>query len=116
MAFEIVRGNSVNTSTVVIGLVLIAIGIIFGWLCCLAAIFIPIGFIIMVIGLMQSEKPTTVIQYYGAPPPGHVAPGEQVRYSAGPPGAASFCQYCGRQIAPDAAWCPGCGRPLKKQS
>ena len=26
------------------------------------------------------------------------------------PGAMNFCQYCGRQIALDAVWCPGCGR------
>ncbi|TFG69633.1 MAG: zinc ribbon domain-containing protein [Methanomassiliicoccus sp.] len=26
------------------------------------------------------------------------------------PGVRSYCQHCGRQIAPDAVWCPGCGR------
>jgi len=26
------------------------------------------------------------------------------------PGVKSFCQYCGRQLAPGGVWCPGCGR------
>ena len=30
-------------------------------------------------------------------------------------GMGGFCQYCGRPIAPDAAYCPGCGRFMKKQ-
>ena len=105
-----------NTSTVVIGLVLIVVGIAFGWLCCLSAILIPIGFVIMVIGLIQSEKPKTVIQYYGAPPPGQAAWDGQAQYPAGgPPGATNFCSYCGRQVAPDADWCPGCGGPIRRQ-
>jgi hypothetical protein len=105
-----------NTSTVVIGLALIVIGVLFGWLCCLAGVLIPIGFIIMVIGLVQSEEPKTIVQYYGAPPPGQVAWGGPVQYSpGGPPGTVNFCPYCGRPVAPDSVWCPGCGRSLKKQ-
>ncbi|MDH3364751.1 MAG: zinc ribbon domain-containing protein [Thermoplasmata archaeon] len=30
-------------------------------------------------------------------------------------GMGGFCQYCGRPVSPDAVWCPGCGRSLKKQ-
>jgi hypothetical protein len=29
------------------------------------------------------------------------------------PGATNYCEYCGRQISPDAVWCPGCGRKFK---
>ena len=105
-----------NTSTVVVGLVLIVIGIVFWWLCCFAAIFVPIGFIIMVIGLLQREKPRTVIQYYGTPPPGQVAQSGQVQVSMGAPsGNVNFCSYCGRQVGPGAVWCPGCGRSLGRQ-
>ncbi len=100
-----------NTSTVVIGLILIVIGILFGWILCLGIILVPVGIIIMVVGLVQSEKPNTVVQYYGAPPPGQIAQGGQAQYSAGgPPGTTNFCPYCGRQVAPGAVWCPGCGR------
>lgn len=101
-----------NTGTVVVGLVLIVVGILFGWLFCLGIILVPVGFIVMIIGLIQSEEPRTVVQYYGTPPPpAYGAPGGQVQYSAdGPTGSKNFCSYCGRRIAPDAAYCPGCGR------
>jgi hypothetical protein len=103
-----------NTGTVVIGLVFIVIGIFTVWLFCLGLIFILVGFIIMIVGLVQSDKPKTVVHYYGVPPPG--APGygpqQMPRYPTGPPGATNFCSYCGRQLAPGAVYCPGCGRKL----
>lgn len=30
------------------------------------------------------------------------------------PGQSLFCQYCGRPLAPDAVYCPGCGRSSQK--
>jgi uncharacterized membrane protein len=29
-------------------------------------------------------------------------------------GQVAYCQYCGRLIAPDAVYCPGCGRSSQK--
>ena len=104
-----------NTGTVVIGLVLIVIGVFFGWILCFGIVIIPVGFIVMLIGLVQKEEPATVVQYYGSPPLGYSPSAAHSPPVAGPPGSTNFCQYCGRQLAPDAAYCPGCGKFLKKQ-
>ncbi len=96
-----------NTGTVVIGLVFIVIGLFTVWLFCIGVIFIIVGFIIMIVGLVQSGEPKTVVVYG---PPGPY--GVQYQHPVGASGTTNFCQHCGRQVAPGAVWCPGCGRKL----
>jgi len=98
-----------NTSTVVIGLVLIVIGVLFGWLFCLGGILVVVGLIVMIVGLVQSEEPKTVVQYYGMPPQTGMYPGI---YVTGPPGSVNFCPYCGMQLPSGAVSCMRCGRPV----
>ncbi|MDH4123768.1 MAG: zinc-ribbon domain-containing protein [Thermoplasmata archaeon] len=102
-----------NTSTVVIGLVLIVIGFIFFWLFCLGVILVLAGLVVMVIGLMQEEQPRTVVQYY--PPMYPQQPYQQQPYYQVPgtqQGAMNFCQSCGQQLYPGAQSCPRCGRRM----
>ena len=94
-----------NTSTVVIGLVLIVIGVLTIWLFCLGGILILVGLIVMIVGLVQSEKPA-VVQYYGHPPVQYAGQQMQAQYPLGSPGSTNFCPYCGRQVAPNAVSCP----------
>ncbi len=64
----------------------------------LGVIVAAIGGVLAVIVLVAGAPETRVSNRH--------APIQQPR----PPGVRSFCQHCGRQIAPDAVWCPGCGR------
>lgn len=100
-----------NTSTVVIGLVLIVIGVLFGWLFCLGGVLVIVGLVVMIVGLVQSEEPKTGVQYYGQPP--GTWP-QQGPYYAGPAGSVNFCPFCGMQVPPEAASCMRCGRSIPK--
>jgi RNA polymerase subunit RPABC4/transcription elongation factor Spt4 len=40
--------------------------------------------------------------------------GQAIPSATGPSGSTNYCQFCGRRVAPDAAYCPGCGRFLKQ--
>jgi hypothetical protein len=104
---------ALNTSTVVIGLVLIVVGVLTIWLFCLGGILILVGLIIMIIGLFQSEEPA-VVQYVVQTPGQYGGQQVQTQSPLGPPGSANFCPYCGRQVVPGASYCPGCGRPIQK--
>lgn len=100
-----------NTSTVVIGLVLIVVGVLFGWLFCLGGVLVVVGLVVMIIGLVQSEEPKTVIQYYGPQLQTGVQHGPNY---TGPPGSVNFCPYCGMQVPPGALSCMRCGRLIPK--
>ena len=100
-----------NTNTVVIGVVMIVIGIFTVWIFCLGGLLILIGFIVMIVGLIQSDPRPPVTYVYGgqyAPP----AQYGQYQQPVAPPGTVNFCQYCGHWLAPGALMCPGCGRRL----
>jgi hypothetical protein len=43
-----------KTSTVVSGLLLMASGVLLGWSVCLGVFLLPVGYIILIIGLVQS--------------------------------------------------------------
>lgn len=100
-----------NTNTVVIGLVMIVIGIFTFWIFCLGGFLILIGFIVLIVGLIQSEPQPPVTYGYGgqyAPPVQY----GQYQQQFGLPGTVNFCQYCGQSLAPGALMCPGCGRRI----
>ena len=101
-----------NTDIVVVGLALIVIGIVFGWLFCLGGVLVLVGLIVMIVGLVETEKPKTVIQYYGQPQAGYGAQGTQIQYQMGSSGTTNFCPNCGQQVAPGALRCTSCGRGL----
>lgn len=103
-----------NTSTVVIGLVLIVMGVLTVWLFCLGGLLILIGLVVMIVGLVQSEPRAAVVQYYGYPPQGQPGAYQQpvIQYAPAAPGQQVFCPYCGARLAPGALMCPYCGRGL----
>ena len=70
-----------------------SLGILFG---VMGVIFFVVGFALQ--DQSQKKVQTVVIHQVGL----------------GPQGTANFCSYCGRQLAPGAIWCPGCGRSLQK--
>jgi hypothetical protein len=88
-----------NVEYVAAGFILIVFGFFFGWLICFGWAFIPIGLVLVFIGLVTEEEKKN----------GAIV---QNRQPLGAPGTANFCPYCGRQIASGAAYCPGCGRTL----
>ncbi len=100
-----------NTSTVVVGLVLIVVGVLLGWLFCIGGVLVIVGLIVMIIGLVQAEEPKTAVQYYGPPAPG-VPP--QGVYVQGAAGSVNFCPYCGMRVPAGAASCMSCGRPIPR--
>ena len=51
-----------NTGTVIVGLVLILIGVLAFWLCCLGGLFILIGLVVVLIGLVQHDKVPAAVQ------------------------------------------------------
>ena len=70
-----------------------------------------VGVILTIVGLViavaaGSKTPTQTTGQPGQAQPGQLQIGPFI------PGSAHFCQFCGRQVAPEAAWCPGCGRKL----
>jgi membrane protease subunit (stomatin/prohibitin family) len=91
---------------------MIVVGIFFGWLFCLGGLLVLVGFIVLIVGLVETEKPKTVIQYYGQPQAGYGAQGTQIQYQTGPSGTINFCPNCGQQVVPGAVRCPRCGRGL----
>ena len=58
-----------------------------------------LGIIALVVGIIFATVPAK------SPLP----PIQQAMYTVAP-GTCAFCSYCGRQLAPGAAFCPGCGR------
>ncbi len=95
-------------NTVVVGLVLIVVGIIFGWLCCLPGILIIVGLVVMLIGLVQSEKPPTVVYQMGPAPYQGYQPQEPIQVQQ-TTGQGMFCPYCGSPRALNTVYCPSCG-------
>ena len=61
------------------------------------------GLVALVIGLVVDTRPTTRDYHM-----------RQIQYPISAQGTI-FCMYCGRPIAPDAVYCPGCGRFMKNQ-
>ena len=86
--------ESLNSDTVVIGLLLILIGVFFGWLFCFGGLLAIIGLVVLVWGLIENEEQKVVVQYYAQP------------------GERNFCPVCGQQVVPGAIRCPSCGRAL----
>ena len=65
----------------------------------LGAIGLMVGLIMVLYGfLLMKKKPEPVAVVAQAP--------------STVVGATNFCEFCGRQISPGAARCPGCGRAL----
>ncbi len=97
-----------NTSTVILGLVLMVVGFLTLWVLCLGGLLFLLGFVVLILGLVQSEPPPRVVYTYG--PYG----GQYTQYQQpiGPPGTVNFCPYCGQQVVPGALACPRCGRRL----
>jgi hypothetical protein len=85
-----------NTEYVTAGFVLVLIGLFFGGLVCFGWALIPIGLILIFIGLITEEEHKKGVLVHQQP--------------LGPQGTTNFCPYCGRQMAPGAIYCPGCGR------
>ena len=90
-------GIPLNDETVIAGVIMIVVGIFFGWLFCLGGVLVLVGIVLLIVGLVEDEK-TGV----------NVRP----RYPMGPPGSSNFCPHCGQQVPAGAVSCSGCGRGL----
>ena len=62
-------------------------------------VLMVLGIIVLVVGIIVAALPSKT-----------PAPAAQQPVYANAPGTTGFCQYCGRPLAPGAAFCPGCGR------
>lgn len=58
-----------------------------------------LGIVVLIVGIIVAAMPSKT-----------QTPLVQQPVYANVTGTASFCQYCGRQVAPGVVFCPGCGR------
>ena len=68
-----------------------------------------VGVLLAIVGLVVAVAGGSKTSPQTTGQPGQWQPG-QAQFGPVNPGSTNFCQYCGRQLAPGASWCPGCGR------
>lgn len=107
------------------------VGVIFGIIWTIMVIsagappmFILFGVLFIIIGVVNAVyhyKNATGENRYSAyditdsteePDPLNTRFGSQQTYRSEPSDAAGFCPYCGRSVAADYDYCPGCGKRL----
>ena len=62
-------------------------------------VLMVLGVVVLVVGIIVAAIPTKT----------QATPVQQPM-NANASGTAGFCQFCGKPLAPGAAFCPGCGR------
>lgn len=67
-------------------------------------VLLVLGIVIIVVGAIVSVIPSR--------PSSPLPPSYQPTYQ--PSGQGRFCSYCGKPLAPNAVYCPGCGRSPPK--
>ncbi len=91
-----------DESTVIVGVILIVVGVVFAWAICLGPLIAVAGIVVLVAGLVRPDPHRPV-------PPALRYPA----YPYGPPGARMFCHYCGNPVPANAIQCPSCGRRIE---